>query len=113
MNGPSCQMLFAFPVGMCTQQLPMTDHCLYIVHENRYILFSSPIGFLLLYFPLLVLYKELNEIERLLKHDTKRVDHSGIAELKSEKGRLNSAILNLKREIKKANKERVKKLKKL
>ena len=58
-------------------------------------------------------HKELNEIERLLKHDTKRVDHSGIAELKSEKGRLNSAILNLKREIKKANKERVKKLKKL
>lgn len=58
-------------------------------------------------------HKELNEIERLLKHDTKRVDHSGIADLKSEKGKLNSAILNLKREIKRANKDRIKKLKKL
>ncbi|MFX0029427.1 MAG: hypothetical protein ACFE8B_09470 [Candidatus Hermodarchaeota archaeon] len=62
---------------------------------------------------LAIKHKELNQIERLLIHDTKRVDHSGITKLKSEKGKLNADIIQLKKEIKKANKERAKNLKKI
>ncbi|MFX1377355.1 MAG: hypothetical protein ACFFA0_16265 [Promethearchaeota archaeon] len=62
---------------------------------------------------LAIKHKELNRIERLLLHDTKRVDHSGISKLKSEKGKVNAAIMQLKKEIKKANKEQAKSLKKL
>ncbi|MFX1326086.1 MAG: hypothetical protein ACFE8N_14135 [Promethearchaeota archaeon] len=57
--------------------------------------------------------KELNQIERALLHDTKRVDHSGIAQLKSKKAELNAIIVLLKKEIKKVNKEKVKKLRKI
>ncbi|MFW9940739.1 MAG: hypothetical protein ACFFFT_06845 [Candidatus Thorarchaeota archaeon] len=62
---------------------------------------------------LAVKHKELNQIERALLKDTKRVDHSGIAKLKSKKGELNAAIMHIKKEIKKANNEKAKKLRKL
>ncbi|MFW9880660.1 MAG: hypothetical protein ACFFG0_46930 [Candidatus Thorarchaeota archaeon] len=62
---------------------------------------------------LAVKHKELNQIERALLQDTKRVDHSGIAKLRSKKAELNTAIMLLKKEIKKVNKEKVKKLRKI
>ncbi|MFX0083767.1 MAG: hypothetical protein ACFE94_18605 [Candidatus Hodarchaeota archaeon] len=62
---------------------------------------------------LAVKHKELNQIEKALLHDTKRVDHSGITKLKSRKAELNAVIILLKKEIKKVNKEKVKKLRKI
>ncbi|MFX0039975.1 MAG: hypothetical protein ACFFCY_12765 [Promethearchaeota archaeon] len=58
-------------------------------------------------------HKELNQIERAIMHDTKKIDHSGISKLKLEKAELNQAISLLKKEIKKVNKEKIKKLKRL
>jgi putative component of toxin-antitoxin plasmid stabilization module len=58
-------------------------------------------------------HKELNQIERAIMHDTKKVDHSGISNLKLKKAEVNRAISLLKKEIKGINKEKTKKLKKL
>jgi len=58
-------------------------------------------------------HKELIQIERTIKHDTKIIDHSNISKLKSKKAELNSTIAFLKKEIKKVSKEKIKKLRKL
>ncbi len=58
-------------------------------------------------------HKELKQIENELIHDTKKIDHSNVGKLKSQKAEINAAILLLKKEIKKVSKERTKKLKKL
>ncbi|MFX1420622.1 MAG: hypothetical protein ACFE9N_17125, partial [Promethearchaeota archaeon] len=58
-------------------------------------------------------HKELRQIENALIHDTKKIDHSDVGKLKSKKAEINAAILFLKKKIKKVNKEKVRKLKKL
>ncbi|NVM34227.1 MAG: hypothetical protein HWN81_01445 [Candidatus Lokiarchaeota archaeon] len=58
-------------------------------------------------------HKELIQIERAIKHDTKIIDHSNISKLKSKKAELNSTIAFLKKDIKKVSKEKIKKLRKL
>ncbi len=58
-------------------------------------------------------HKELIQIERTIKHDTKIIDHSNISKLKSKKAEINTTIISLKKEIKKVNKEKIKRLRKL
>ncbi|MFX1572652.1 MAG: hypothetical protein ACFFB0_07885 [Promethearchaeota archaeon] len=58
-------------------------------------------------------HSELNNIEKTITHETKRVDHLKISKLKSERAELNSDIILLKKKIKKVNKEKIKKLRKL
>ena len=58
-------------------------------------------------------HKELIQIERAIKHDTKVIDHSNISKLKVKKAEINTAIISLKKEIKKVNKEKIKKLRKI
>jgi len=58
-------------------------------------------------------HKELNQIERAIIHDTKKIDHSGISKLRLKKAETNTAISYLKKEIKKVNKEKNKKLRKI
>ena len=62
---------------------------------------------------LAIKHKELKQIERVIAHDTKRVDHLNLSKLKSKKAEINTAILLLKKEIKKVSKEKIKKLRKL
>ena len=62
---------------------------------------------------LAIKHKELKQIEQFIAHDTKRVDHLNLSKLKSKKAELNTAILLLKKEIKKVRKEKIKKLRKL
>ncbi len=58
-------------------------------------------------------HKELIQIERAIKHDTKVIDHSNISKIKVKKAEINTAIISLKKEIKKVNKEKIKKLRKI
>jgi len=58
-------------------------------------------------------HKELIQIERAIKHDTKIIDHSNISKLKSKKAEINTTIIFLKKEIKKVKKEKIKRLRKL
>lgn len=58
-------------------------------------------------------HKELIITERAIKHDTTVIDHSHISKLKSKKAEINTAIISLKKEIKKVNKEKIKKLRKI
>lgn len=62
---------------------------------------------------LAVKHKELNQIERAIAHDTKIIDHSRISKLRLKKAELNTDISFLKKEIKKVNKEKNKKLRKI
>ena len=62
---------------------------------------------------LAIKHKELKQVEHVIAHDTKRVDHLNLSKLKSKKAELNTAILLLKKEIKKVRKEKIKKLRKL
>ncbi len=62
---------------------------------------------------LAIKHKELIQIERAIQHDTKIIDHSNISNLKSKKAEINAAIISLKKEIKKLNKEKIKKLRKI
>ncbi|MFW9972382.1 MAG: hypothetical protein ACFFDF_19505 [Candidatus Odinarchaeota archaeon] len=58
-------------------------------------------------------HKELNQINTAIMHDKKRIDHSGLSQLKLKKAEINTAISLLRKQIKKVNKEKIKKLKKL
>ncbi|MFX0003933.1 MAG: hypothetical protein ACFE9C_10070 [Candidatus Hodarchaeota archaeon] len=58
-------------------------------------------------------HKELSQIERVIMHDTKKIDHSGVSKLKLKKAEINRAISMLKKKIKEVNREKVKKLKKI
>ena len=62
---------------------------------------------------LAIKHKEMIQIERAIKHDTKVIDHSKVSKLKVKKAEINAAIISLKKEIKKVNKEKIKKLRKL
>jgi len=62
-------------------------------------------------------HKELNKIEQRIRHESKKIydsNHpSSTASLKAKRADLNVSILKLKKDIKKINKEKIKKLKKL
>ena len=58
-------------------------------------------------------HNEFNEIEKIIAHETKRVNHLNISKLKSKKSEFNADIMLLKKEIKKVSKEKIKKLRKL
>ena len=62
-------------------------------------------------------HKELNKIEQRIRHETKKIydaNHpSSTASLKAKRAELNVSILKLKKDIKKINKEKIKRLKKL
>lgn len=60
-----------------------------------------------------VIRKELNQIEQNIAHERKKIDRSSFSTLKAKRAELNATILKLKKEIKKVNKEKAKKLKKL
>lgn len=62
---------------------------------------------------LAIKHKELKQIENAIIHDTKKIDHSNIGKLKSQKAKLNTAILLLEKEIKKVSKEKTRKLRKM
>jgi chromosome segregation ATPase len=60
------------------------------------------------------LHKELHQVENGIKHERKKTyGSSDLATLKAKKGELNVSILKLKKDIKKLNKEKNKKIKKL
>ncbi|MFX1502071.1 MAG: hypothetical protein ACFFDH_14000 [Promethearchaeota archaeon] len=59
------------------------------------------------------LHTELIKIQRVFTHETKRVDHLNLSNLSSKKAELNANIAQLKKEIKKVNKEKIKRLRKL
>ncbi len=58
-------------------------------------------------------HKELAQIDQRIKHESKKINHSKISTLKVKRVEINAAILNLKKEIKRINKEKIKKLRKL
>lgn len=61
-------------------------------------------------------HKELNQIERSIQHESKKIYGSTLSTLskfKTKKVELNAVILKLKKEIKHIRKEYIKKLKKL
>ncbi len=58
-------------------------------------------------------HNELKQIEKQIAHESKKIEHSHISKFKSKKAELNSAIILLKKEIKKVSKEKIKKLRKL
>ncbi|MFX1269095.1 MAG: hypothetical protein ACFFAK_14140 [Promethearchaeota archaeon] len=62
---------------------------------------------------LAVKHKELTQIKQGIKHESKKIYHSKLSILKSKRNEINASILNLKKEIKQINKERIKKLRKL
>ncbi len=62
---------------------------------------------------LATIHKELNKIDGVIAHETKRVDHLNLSKLKSKRAELNSRIIQLKKEITKVNKEKSKELRKL
>jgi len=65
---------------------------------------------------LAVKHKELNKIERLIQHESKKIYGSNISTLskvKTEKVEVNSEIMKLTKEIKHIKSEYIKKLKKL
>ena len=61
-------------------------------------------------------HKELNQIEQRIRHESKKIydsNHpSSTASLRAKRAELNISILKLKKDIKKINKEKIKKLKK-
>ncbi|MFW9828332.1 MAG: hypothetical protein ACFFEY_12140 [Candidatus Thorarchaeota archaeon] len=58
-------------------------------------------------------HKELGKIDSLIVHETKKkVVHSDISNLKSKRGKLNFEIHQLQKDLKRINKEKIKKLKK-
>jgi len=58
-------------------------------------------------------HKELIQVEKEIKHDTRVIDHSNLPKIKAKKGEINATIIFLKKEIKKAKKEMMRKLRKL
>ncbi|MFW9881311.1 MAG: hypothetical protein ACFFG0_50245 [Candidatus Thorarchaeota archaeon] len=64
-------------------------------------------------FKLALKHKELNQIENELIHDRRKIDHSNVGKLRSKKAEINADISFLQKEIKKINKEKIRKLKKL
>jgi len=58
-------------------------------------------------------HKELNQIESAIKHDTRVIDHSNISKLRLEKAEINTSIISIKKEIKKLNRQKDKKLRKV
>ena len=58
-------------------------------------------------------HNQLKQIEQQIAHESKKIEHSHLSKFKSKKSELNNAILILKKEIKKVNKEKIKKLRKL
>ena len=63
-------------------------------------------------------HKELNQIEQRIKHESKKIytsksHDSNLSSLKAKRTELNVSILRLKKDIKKINKEKIKKLRKL
>jgi len=62
---------------------------------------------------LAIKHKELNQIEKSINHESKKIYDSKLPTLKAKKGQLNASILKLKKEIKRINKEKAKKLKKV
>ncbi|MFX0060103.1 MAG: hypothetical protein ACFE8J_17540 [Candidatus Heimdallarchaeota archaeon] len=63
---------------------------------------------------LAIKHKELNKIEDLIAHERiKKVVHSDISDLKSSRVKLNYEIHQLEKEIKRINKEKIKRLRKL
>lgn len=59
------------------------------------------------------LHVELKKIDGVFVHETKRVDHLNLSELKLKRSELNLNIAQLRKEIKKVSKEKMKKLKNL
>ena len=59
------------------------------------------------------LHSELKKIDGLFAHEPKRVDHLNLSNAKLKKAELNSKITQLKKEIKKVKKEKIRKLKSL
>ncbi|MFX1366312.1 MAG: hypothetical protein ACFFCE_11420 [Promethearchaeota archaeon] len=62
---------------------------------------------------LVKLHYELKKIEGIFTHETKRVDHLKLSKLKAKRSELNSNIIQIRKEIKKVQKEKIKKLRKL
>ncbi len=58
-------------------------------------------------------HSELKKIDGLFAHETKRVDHLNLSNAKVKKAELNANIAQLRKEIKKVSKEKIKKLKSL
>ncbi|MFX1316865.1 MAG: hypothetical protein ACFE9T_13470 [Promethearchaeota archaeon] len=58
-------------------------------------------------------HNQLKQIENQIAHESKKIEHSHISKFKSKKSELNNDIMILKKEIKKINKEKIKKLRKL
>lgn len=58
-------------------------------------------------------HKELAQIDQGIKHESKKINHSKISTLKAKRVEIKAAILNLKKEVKRINKEKIKKLRKL
>lgn len=59
------------------------------------------------------LHSELKKTDSLFAHEPKRVDHLNLSKAKLKRAELNSNIAQLRKEIKKVNKEKIKKLKSL
>ncbi|MFX0075390.1 MAG: hypothetical protein ACFE96_08110 [Candidatus Hermodarchaeota archaeon] len=62
---------------------------------------------------LAVKHKELNQIEKSIQHESKKIYGSTLSTLKSKKAQLNTQILKLTKEIKHIKSDYIKKLKKL
>lgn len=58
-------------------------------------------------------HKEMRQIDNAISHDKTKINHSGLSDLKVKKAELNVAINLLKKEFKKTQKEKIKKLKKV
>ncbi|MFX1567360.1 MAG: hypothetical protein ACFFCV_03230 [Promethearchaeota archaeon] len=59
------------------------------------------------------LHSELKKIDSVFTHEPKRVDHLNLSQAKVKRAELNSMISQLRKELKKISKEKVKKLKNL
>jgi uncharacterized coiled-coil DUF342 family protein len=58
-------------------------------------------------------HKELDQVEHDINRESKKIGHTNISKLKSKKAELNVAINQLKKEIRKLNKEKMKKIRAL